>query len=224
MKTKRRNKPVVISLFDCSGVMVEPWLGAGCECWIIDTRHPRAFSEGGVSIDERGIHRVYHDLSTPWLYPGDRVDVAMVFAFPPCDHLAVSGARWFRGKGLRLLSKSIELFASAGEFCEWMGAPYLIENPVSAISTHWRKPDYVFHPYQYTGYYRKDNYTKKTCLWTGNDFAMPAPLLLPGIGKPDHRIHTAPPSPDRPMQRSMTPKGFARAVFESNKHVLRTRK
>lgn len=144
----------------------------------------------------------------------------MVFAFPPCDHLAVSGARWFRGKGLRLLAGSIELFASAAEFCEWVGAPYLIENPVSAISTYWRKPDYTFHPFQYTGYHEADNYTKKTCLWTGHDFAMPMPLVLRGLGEPDHRIHTEPPSPERPMRRSMTPKGFARAVFEANRHVL----
>ena len=200
--------------------MVEPWLEAGLECWIVDTRHPPSYSGEGVSTDERGIRRVHHDLSTPWLYPGDKSEVAMVFAFPPCDHLAVSGARWFRGKGLRLLAGSIELFASAAEFCEWVGAPYLIENPVSAISTYWRKPDYTFHPFQYTGYHEADNYTKKTCLWTGHDFAMPMPLVLRGLGEPDHRIHTEPPSPERPMRRSMTPKGFARAVFEANRHVL----
>ena len=37
---KKNGKRVVISLFDCSGVMVEPWLEAGCECFIIDTQHP----------------------------------------------------------------------------------------------------------------------------------------------------------------------------------------
>lgn len=222
MKTK--HKPVVISLFDYSGVMVEPWLAAGCECWIVDCLHPAAYDSGGVTLDERGIHRVRHDLATPWLYPGKRENVVMVFAFPPCDHLAVSGARWFKGKGLRLLSRSIELFATAGEFCEWMAAPYCIENPVSAISTHWRKPDYTFHPHQYTGYNREENYTKRTCLWTGNGFVMPAPLSQPDLGEPDHRIFTAPPSPERSMLRSMTPKGFARAAFEANKHVLKTRK
>jgi hypothetical protein len=217
---KRRSKSVVISLFDRSGIMVEPWSEAGCECWIVDARHPSALCHDGASTDKRGIRRVHHDLSTPWFYPGDKSDVAMVFAFPPCDHLAVSGARWFKGKGLRLLAKSVALFASAGEFCEWAGAPYLIENPVSTISTHWRKPDYTFHPFQYAGYYEADNYTKKTCLWTGNNFVMPEPLLLCGLDKPDNRIHSAPPSKDRADMRSMTPRGFARAVFESNKHIL----
>lgn len=37
---RRKNKPIVISLFDCSGVMVEPWLDAGCECFIVDIQHP----------------------------------------------------------------------------------------------------------------------------------------------------------------------------------------
>ena len=216
---RRSNKSIVISLFDRSGIMVEPWAEAGYDCWIIDVAHPQAFDNNGVSLDDRGIRRVHHDLSTPWLFPGDRSDVAIVFAFPPCDHLAVSGARWFKGKGLRPLAKSIELFASASEFCEWVGASYLIENPVSTISTHWRKPDYTFHPFQYTGYYETDNYTKKTCLWTGNDFSMPEPLLLWGLDRPDNRIHAMPPAPDRAAARGMTPCGFSRAVFESNKQV-----
>lgn len=220
---KGKNKSVVISLFDYSGIMVEPWAEAGFECWIVDIKHPPAASGESALTDERGIHRVHHDLSTPWLYPGDKSNVAIVFAFPPCNHLAVSGARWFRGKGLRVLSRSVELFASASEFCEWMGAPYLIENPVSTISSHWRKPDYTFQPFQYTGYHAADNYAKKTCLWTGNNFIMPKPLLLWGLGKPDNRIHAAPPSPDRADKRSMTPRGFARAAFESNKPVRKPR-
>ncbi|MDR0362642.1 MAG: hypothetical protein LBJ46_08190 [Planctomycetota bacterium] len=217
---KGKNRPVVISLFDYSGVMVEPWLEAGLECWIVDTRHPAMWGAGCVSVDAHGVNRVHHDLSTPWMYRGKRENVAMVFAFPPCDHLAVSGARWFKGKGLRMLAKSVSLFATAAEFCEWMGAPYLIENPVSAISSYWRKPDFTFHPWQFTGYCDGDNYTKKTCLWTGNGFVMPKARRNPGLDQPDHRIAMAPPSPDRSTLRSMTPVGFARAVFEVNRHVL----
>lgn len=52
----------------------------------------------------------------------------------------------------------------------------MIENPVSSIATHWRKPNAAFHPWQYTGFCQDDNYTKKTCLWTGNGFVMPPPL------------------------------------------------
>lgn len=159
-------KDTVISLFDLTGKMVEPWLEAGFECWIVDTQHPVAYESGGVTSEGR-LHKVHADLSRPWLCPVERRRIAFVSAFPPCTHLAVSGARWFKGKGLRRLASSIEMFATAAEFAEWSGAPYLIENPVSNIASHWRKPDHTFSPHHFTGYRPEDNYTKKTCLWTG---------------------------------------------------------
>lgn len=213
-------KKVVISLFDRTGIMVAPWLSAGCECWIVDVCHPAAFDTNGITPQSERLNLVHHDLTTPWLFPGRREDVAIVFCFPPCDHLAVSGARWFKGKGLRALARSVQLFASASEFCLWTGAPYCIENPVSAISSHWRKPDYTFSPHHFTGYHENDNYTKKTCLWTGNGFVTPRPFKRKGLPEPDHRIHHASPGPNRSRVRSMTPKGFAMAVFQANKHVL----
>lgn len=138
--------------------------------------------------------------------------------FPPCDHVAVSGARWFKGKGLGALAQSVQLFERAVFWAEWFGAPYIIENPVSTISTYWRKPDHTFHPWQYCGYEANDNYTKKTCLWTGNGFVMPAPDYPEDI-EPDDRIHKAPPSAGRADFRSATPLGFARAVFAANGSV-----
>jgi len=144
-------------------------------------------------------------------------DIVFVSAFPPCTHLAVSGARWFKGKGLRALADSIHLFATAAEFCEKSDAAYMIENPVSTISTYWRKPDHTFHPYMFTDFSKSDNYTKKTCLWTGNGFTMPENYVDVTLGTPDNRIHTASPGKDRGDLRSVTPSGFARAVFEVNK-------
>ena len=196
--------------------MVEPWVNAGYQAFIVDVQHPPAYDTGGIT-SEGNLHKVHHDLSTPWLCPVDRNDVVFVSAFPPCDHLAVSGARWFKGKGLRKLSKSIELFATAAEFCEWVGAPYLIENPVSNIASHWRKSDYRFSPHQYTTFEETDNYSKTTCLWVGHNFKMPAACPLPDQGAPDDRIHKCPPGPDRHNFRSATPMGFARAVFEANR-------
>ena len=209
-------KDTAIFLFDVTGNMAQLWLAAGYDCWIVDMQHPVAYDQGGVT-QEGKLHKVHADLSQPWLCPVDRERIAFVFAFPPCDHLAVSGARWFKGKGLRKLASSIELFATAAEFCDWSGAPYGIENPVSSISSYWRKPDHTFHPYQYTGFCLDDNYTKKTCLWSGNGFVMPEPFEVAGLGEPDDRIHKCPPGPDRHNTRSATPLGFARAVFEANR-------
>lgn len=208
-------KDVVVSLFDVTGKMVEPWLEAGFECWIVDTQHPVAYETGGVTT-EGLLHKVHADLTRPWLPPVDRDRIAFVAAFPPCDHLAVSGARWFKGKGLRRLAHSVALFATAAEFCEWAGAPYMIENPVSNISSHWRKPDHSFSPEHFTGFDPADNYTKKTCLWTGHGFVMPERHQLAGLPPPDDRIHKCPPGPERHNIRSATPSGFARAVFQAN--------
>jgi hypothetical protein len=208
-------KNIFISLFDVTGKMAQPWLAAGYECWIVDIQHPVAYETGGITTDGN-LHKVHADLTRPWLPPVDRNRIAFVAAFPPCDHLAVSGARWFKGKGLRRLETSIAMFATAAEFCEWSHAPYFIENPVSNISSHWRKSDYRFSPHHFTGYNLDDNYTKKTCLWTGGGFVMPDRLQAEGTGEPDDRIHKCPPGPERHNIRSATPTGFAKAVFLAN--------
>jgi len=195
--SNRGVKKHVISLFDYTGNMIKPWVDAGYDGHCVDIRN-------GDDIFD-------------WVPPRHVVEQGVVFmsAFPPCDHLAVSGARWFRGKGLGKLVDSIRLFERAAFWCEWFGAPYMIENPVSTISTYWRPPDYTFHPYQYTGFELEDNYTKKTCLWTGNGFVMPEPAMA-HMDEPDDRIHKAVPGPERADFRSATPMGFARAVFEAN--------
>lgn len=201
---------IVVSLFDKTGNMVRPWAEAGYDCFCYDIQHKEATKTGNITF-------------VPWdalaAQPIDVSGAAAVFAFPPCTHLAVSGARWFKGKGLRALAQSIEMFAVAAEICEASDAPYLIENPVSTISTYWRKPDFNFHPWHYTALEPDDNYTKQTCLWTGNGFVMPQKNTLDCLPAPDNRIHAAPPSADRADFRSATPMGFARAVFESNSLV-----
>lgn len=209
-------KDTVISLFDKTGTMLKPWYEAGYNCYMVDIDHPVAYDNGGITKLAPNFAAVHFDLRRPWLPPVDPNRLAFVSAFPPCDHLAVSGARWFKGKGLRSLSMAIELFATAVEFCEWANAPYMIENPVSTISTHWRKPDWVFHPYEYTALCHDDNYTKKTCIWAGHGFVMPNARRDPALPAPDDRIHKAQPSTDRSDIRSATPLGFARAVFETN--------
>ena len=205
-------KKTVISLFDKTGNALRPWAEAGYRCHAFDIQHERPIAKNGITF-------------WPWDALSDKSswaldDVAFVFAFPPCTHLAVSGARWFKGKGLRALAESIEMFAVAAEICEASEAPYMIENPVSTISSYWRKPDHTFHPYEFTGFELGDNYTKKTCLWTGGGFVMPDGYRHPDSGEPDNRIHAAPPSDERADFRSATPMGFARAVFEANSRLV----
>jgi len=198
-----------VSLFDFTGNMLRPWRDAGYECHLYDIQHP----EGVTERDGFICHGV--DLSVcPEVIACD-----FLSCFPPCTHVAVSGSRWMRGKGLRALQESIAFFATAAEYADRCGAPYLIENPMSTISTYWREPDYKFHPCHYSGYVDGgDNYTKETWLWTGNGFVMP-PKRMSGdlFDMPDTTyIHHQPPGEERANIRGATPMGFAVAVFEAN--------
>lgn len=198
---------IVVSLFDHTGNMVAPWSEAGFLCYCVDMKHPAGENRVGNII------RVGADIRE-WLPPYSAVK--MLFAFPPCTHVAVSGARWFRDKGLGALIEAFQLFEAAVRLAEWTRAPYMIENPVSTVSSYWRKPDFTFDPCDYGGYRNPpdDAYTKKTCLWTGNGFVMPKTKWVNPIE--GSKMHRCPPSKRRPEFRSVTPPGFAKAVFDAN--------
>lgn len=206
---------IMISLCDLTGNLARPWAEAGYECWCVDTAHSiRKERTEGL------IHFVWGDART-WR-PPQRRKIAFAGAFPPCTHVAVSGARDFETKGGQMLRDALEVFEACRQALAWSGAPYFIENPVGVLSNipHIGKPDYYFNPHEYTGYEPNDNYTKKTCLWIGNGFVMPPVNKLAGLGEPDDRIHKCPPGESRSDIRSATPMGFSRAVFESNKRTL----
>jgi hypothetical protein len=149
-----------------------------------------------------------------WLPPPRRY--AIVFAFPPCTHLAVSGARWFRSRGVGGLTEALEIVEACRRICEWSAAPWMIENPLSTLGSYWRRPDFTFHPHEFGGLPGGggDDYRKRTCLWTGGGFRLPQKQPIDAF-RPLY-IHNLPPSHDRSDRRSITPPGFARAVFEAN--------
>jgi len=188
---------IVISCFDFSTNFVKPWSKTHL-CYCIDTQHPLGETQ------EDNIIKVGADIRH-WMPPKGNI----VFAafFPPCTHMSVSGARWFKGKGLFPLAESIELFAHSIRIAEYLDCPYFIENPVSTIASYWRKPDHVFDPCDYG-----DPWTKKTCLWTGNGFRMPP--MKPVFPYDKDKIHKMPPSDDRANLRSETPMGFSNAIFK----------
>lgn len=202
----------VLSLCDRTGVMVDPWLVAGYACTIVDIQHPEGAHTDGL------LTKVGADVTT-WLPPLDEYEI--VFAFPPCTHLAQSGARWFKSKGLGALIEGLQVVEACRRICEWSGAPYMIENPVGQLSTYWRKPDHYFDPLDFGAYVLDgEDFTKKTCLWTGNGFVMPPPRPLPESTE-NNPIHWAAPGPQRADIRSVTPRGFAQAVFEAHTRARR---
>src|ERR1700722_18808287 len=210
----------VLSLCDYTGVMVAPWLAAGHPCTIVDLRHPPTESVvwGREGRDDVPLTMIGADVTT-WLPPLDSYEI--VFAFPPCTHLAKSGARWFKDKGLSALIEGLTTVEACRRICEWTGAPYMIENPSGVLSTYWRKPDHAFDPLDYGAYVLDgEDYTKLTHLWVGNGFVMPEKRPVPEAAGPNP-IHWAKPGADRGDRRSVTPRGFAQAVYEANHHDRR---
>jgi len=136
----------------------------------------------------------------------------LMIAHPPCTHLAVSGARWFKDKATEQ--------ADALAFVEaLLAAPIpkiALENPVSIISSRIRKPDQIIQPWQFG-----HEATKTTCLWLKN-----LPKLTPTniVGKGTRDItksgkslpswYNLPPSADRWKIRSQTFSGIAEAMAQ----------
>lgn len=126
----------------------------------------------------------------------------LMIAHPPCTHLAVSGARWFKDKQIeqeeallfvnRLLNAPIKYIA--------------LENPISIISSKIRKPEQIIQPWMFG-----HGETKATCLWLKN-----LPNLVPTniVKGREQRIHKLPPSKDRGKLRSKTFPGIAKAMAE----------
>lgn len=124
----------------------------------------------------------------------------VMIAHPPCTHLAVSGARWFKDKKVEqaealefvhlLLNSPIEKIA--------------LENPISIISSHIRKPDQIIQPWQFG-----HGETKATCLWLKN-----LPKLQPTniVEGREQRIWKMPPGENRWKERSRTFEGIAQAM------------
>jgi len=126
----------------------------------------------------------------------------MMIAHPPCTHLCVSGARWWK-------DKKEEQFAAIKFFIALTRAninKICVENPVGIMSTWLKKPDQYIQPWQFG-----HGETKKTGLWLKN-----LPKLTPTdivIGR-EARIHRMPPSKDRGKLRSITFQGLADAMAE----------
>ncbi len=126
----------------------------------------------------------------------------LMIAHPPCTHLAVSGARWFKDKQ----QEQAEAVAFVRELLAAPIPRIALENPVSVISTKIRKPDQVIQPWMFG-----HGEVKATCLWLTNLPKLVATDIVEGRHA---RVHREPPSPDRWKNRSRTYQGIANAMAE----------
>jgi len=124
----------------------------------------------------------------------------LMIAHPPCTHLAVSGARWFKDK----LAEQQDALDFVRMLLDAPIPCIALENPISIISSRIRKPDQIIQPWQFG-----HGETKATCLWLKN-----LPLLKPSniVEGREAKVHRMPPGPDRWKDRSRTYEGIARAM------------
>ena len=152
---------------------------------------------------------VSHKIDTKW---------DILIAHPPCTDLAVSGAAWFaekRADGRQ--QAAIDFFMHfVNADCEHIA----VENPVSIMSTQYRKPDQIIQPWMF-GHPEK----KATCLCLKG-----LPLLIPTNDVSEYmktlpknqqnRLYHLPPSPDRAKLRSKTFPGIGKAIAEQYSQFL----
>jgi len=176
----------VLIACEFSGIVRDEFIKRGhnaISCDLLDTEKPGKHYKGNV----------YDIINNEW---------DMMIAFPPCTHLAVSGARWFK-------YKQREQFEALYFVAHLLGAQIpkiALENPIGVISTKIRKPDQIIQPWQFG-----HGETKATCLWLKNLPPLQPTNIVEGR---EPRIHKMPPSKNRAKLRSLTYPGIAKAMAE----------
>lgn len=141
----------------------------------------------------------------------------MVIAFPPCTHLAVSGARHFERKRKEGIQQpAIDFFML---FANCKANKCCIENPVGIMSTLFRPPDQIINPWQFG-----HSVNKKTCLWlkglpllaTTDIVPTDEQIIINGTKRMSKWYYDTSllPHKDRAKARSKTFTGIAKAMAE----------
>lgn len=183
----------VLVACEFSGIVRDAFAARGHDAWSCDLLSTESHWETHIQGDVLSLLDGLPDGSR-------RVPWDLMIAHPPCTHLAVSGARWFKERQ----KEQAEALAFVRALMDAPVPRIAIENPVSVISTRIRRPDQIIQPWQFG-----HGETKATCLWLKN-----LPLLVSTkiVGGRNARIHREPPSPDRWKNRSRTLTGIAEAM------------
>lgn len=188
----------VLIACEFSGIVREAFRKRGHDAWSLDLL---------PAEDKSKYHFYDYDLTIGPLYDemlqlNNHGIWDLIVAFPPCTHLAVSGARWFKDKQYEQQAAIRFVLSIAAARCDRIA----IENPIGVLSTKWRKPDQIIQPWQFG-----HGETKATCLWLKG-----LPKLIPTkiVSGRTPRVHYASPGPNRWKERSRTLPGIAEAMAE----------
>lgn len=186
----------VLIACEYSGIVRDAFIAKGHDAWSCDllpTESPGPHIQGDV----------LNILNDGW---------DLMIAHPPCTHLAISGARWFKNKE----KEQKEALEFVKILLEAPISKIALENPISIISSKIRQPDQIVHPWMFG-----HEISKSTCLWLKN-----LPLLVPTniVGKGKKHItksgksipewYNLPETKDRWKKRSKTFEGFAKAMAD----------
>ena len=150
----------VLVACEFSGIVRDAFAAKGHDAWSCDL----------LPSERIGNHIQYDAIDTVYSSDWD-----LLIAHPPCTYLAVSGARWFKDRK-REQADAITFFMNLVD----AEIPKIaIENPIGIMSTEYRKPDQIIHPWQFG-----HGETKATCLWLKN---LPKPVSYTHLTLPTNR-------------------------------------
>ena len=119
-----------------------------------------------------GGHPEWHIQGDLFKVIAEHPEIKLGIMHPPCTFLTITGNRWFSlpsGVYEKTLTghDRVKAMTEAVQFVKdiW-NCPIpkiVIENPIGKLSSLWRKPDQIIHPY-----YFGDPFHKLTCLWLKN--------------------------------------------------------
>lgn len=145
-------------------------------------------------------------------------EVVGILAFPPCTHLAGSGARWWAEKGEEALLEALSCVDSVFRMVQLYKPKFwAIENPVGRLVKYIGKPKFYFNPFEFAGHienWEDEAYSKKTCLW--GEFSEPEKNIKPNIHGSKMWAKYGGKSDRTKTLRSKTPLGFAKAFVRAN--------
>ncbi len=187
----------VLVACEFSGIVRDAFRARGHDAWSCDLLASESGAEFHYKTSVKQLFRNWQlwDAPAPWRWD-------MLLAFPPCTHLAVSGARWFKDKEQEQ--------EHALKFVAWLLTRPInricVENPIGVISSRIEKPKQIIQPWQFG-----HGEVKATCLWLkGLPKLVPTQIVDGRIA----RVHREAPSPERWKNRSRTLPGIAEAMAE----------
>lgn len=180
-------RKTVIFLYEFLGGMARPWLEAGFDCWLFDGKHDAGVSHSvqsngaklykvGMWFKPDDIRKTVTDIVGQVFAHEPSADTRLVFGFPECTYLTVTGNRWLYHPDDKHLptearrphplhpdrrqkrEEAVELALLVREVGCYLGVPWAFENPARGyLSRAFRRPDRVFHPYHFGGYLPEDD-------------------------------------------------------------------